>query len=78
MRAGTGYDKEDLMEEKINLRLKRRQELIRKIMIDKRIPNAHQKEQKKIHDFFSPEVKEAQLEDPVEKGKLDLPPWKKV
>ena len=50
MRAGTGYDKEDLMEEKINLRLKRRQELIRKIMIDKRIPNAHQKEQKKIHD----------------------------
>ena len=72
MRAGTGYDKEDLMEEKINLRLKRRQELIRKIMIDKRIPNAHQKEQKKIHDFFSPEVKEAQLEDPVEKGKLDL------
>ncbi len=35
-------------------------------MFDKRIPNAEQKEQKKIHNFFSPEVKEVQKEDPVE------------
>ena len=41
-------------------------------MFDKRFPNAQQKEQKKIHNFYSPEVKEVQKEDPVEKGKLDL------
>ena len=72
MRAGTGDDKENLKEERINERLKRRKDLIQKIMFDKRFPNSQQKEQKKIHNFFSPEVKEVQKEDPVEKGKLDL------
>ena len=67
MRNGIRYDKEDLKEEKINLRLKRRQEQIQNLMIDKRIPKAQQKEQKKILDFFSQEVKEAQTEDSVEK-----------
>ena len=40
--------------------------------MDKRIPNAQRKEQKKIHNFFSPEIKEVRKEDPVEKGNLDL------
>ena len=72
MREETGYEKENLKEEGINGRLKRRKELIQKILIDKRIPNVQQKEQKKIRDFFSPKEKETQAEDPVEKGKPDL------
>ena len=56
MRAGTGDDKENLKEERIKERLKNRKDLIQKIMINKRFPDAQQKEQKKIHNFFSPEI----------------------
>ena len=41
-------------------------------MFDKRIPNAQQKEQKKIHNFFFFGSKGSPNKDPVEEGKLDL------
>ena len=75
MRAGTGFDEEDLKTEYAERQIKRRKTMIQKILLSKRNPSAHQKTPEKIQNFFvqeGNEVEELIPEEPEEKGYLCL------
>ena len=75
MRAGTGFDEEDLKTELAERQIKRRKTMIQKILLSKRNPSAHQKTPEKIQNFFvqeGNEVEELIPEEPEEKGYLCL------
>ena len=70
MRAGTGFDEEDLKTELAERQIKRRKTMIQKILLSKRNPSAHQKTPEKIQNFFvqeGNEVEELIPEEPEEK-----------
>jgi hypothetical protein len=56
MRAGTGFDEEDLKTELAERQIKRRKTMIQKILLSKRNPSAIRKRQKRSKTFLCRKV----------------------